>query len=197
MADTHQQTMTVEEFLQWNLDQDERYELVDGIPVPLRAVDPATGMDGARGEHDAIVVNLIVALGNQSRGGPCKPRTANTAVRTKIKGVRRPDVTIECSPLERGSLEARNPVAVFEVLSPTTRKIDRSVKLQEYRRHPGLRAIVHIDPDLMDVIVYTRNGSGDWDDRRFEAPEDMVHIADTPIALRLSGIYEGVPLSPT
>ena len=39
--------MTVEEFLQWNLDQDERYELVDGIPVPLRAVDPATGIAGA------------------------------------------------------------------------------------------------------------------------------------------------------
>ena len=131
------------------------------------------------------------------RGSPCKPRTANTAVRTKIKGVRRPDVTIECGPPERNALEARNPVAVFEVLSPTTRKIDRSVKLQEYRRHPSLRAIVHIDPDLMDVIVYTRNASDDWDDRRLEAPDDIVHVVDTPIALHLSDIYEGVPLSQT
>ena len=197
MADPQKQTMTVEEFLQWNLDQDERYELVDGFPVPLRAVDPVTGMAGAKGEHDVIVVNLIVALGNQLRGNPCKPRTADTAVRTKIKGVRRPDVTIECSPLERGSLEARNPVAVFEVLSPTTRKIDRSVKLQEYRRHPGLRTIVHIDPDEMDVIVYTRNASGDWDDERFEHPEDTVRVADTPVALQLATIYDGVPITRT
>ena len=193
MADAQKQTMTVEEFLQWNLDQDVRYELVDGIPVPLRVVDPVTGMAGSKAQHDIIVVNLIVALGNQLRGSPCKPRTADTAVRTKIKGVRRPDVTIECGPPERNSLEASNPVAVFEVLSPTTRKIDRSVKLQEYRRHPGLRTIVHIDPDEMDVIVYTRNASGDWDDERFERLEDTIRIADTPVMLRLSDVYEGVP----
>ena len=197
MADAQQQTMTVEEFLQWNLHQDERYELVDGIPVPLRVVDPVTGMAGAKAQHDIIVVNLIVALGNQLRGNNCRLRTADTAVRTKIKGVRRPDVTVECGPPERNSLEARNPIAVFEVLSPTTRKIDRSVKLQEYRRHPGLRTIVHIDPDEMDVIVYTRNATGDWDDTRLEHSEDIVRVADTSVALRLSDIYEGVPIART
>lgn len=181
--------MTVEEFLQWNLLQDQRYELVDGRPVPLRA------MAGAKAEHDAIVVNLIASLHGQLRGSPCKPRTADTALRTKIKNVRRPDVTIECAAIERGSLEARNPVAVFEVLSPTTRKIDRTVKLEEYRRHPTLRTIVHIDPDAMDIVVFTRDGDGNWDDARFDQPEDAIRVADTPAALRLSDIYEGVPVA--
>ena len=188
MADAQQRSMSVEEFLQWNLSQDERYELVDGLPVALRA------MSGAKSQHDIVVVNLIVMLGNQLRGSGCKPRTADTAVRTKIKNVRRPDVTIECAPPERDSLEARSPIAVFEVLSPTTRKLDRSVKLEEYRRHSSLRVIVHIDPDLMDVIVYTRNSTGQWDDERFEQPEDIIRIADTPVMLRLSDVYEGVPL---
>ncbi len=40
--------MTVEEFLEWNLSQDERYELVDGVPVPLRA------MAGAKDEHERL-----------------------------------------------------------------------------------------------------------------------------------------------
>lgn len=182
--------MSVEEFLQWTLSQDERYELVDGIPVPLRA------MAGAKAEHDMIVVNLIIALGNQLRGTNCKPRTAGTAVRTKIKNVRRPDVTIECAPIERGALEARNPVAVFEVLSPTTRKIDRSVKLQEYRRHPSLRVIVHLDPDLMDVIVFTREANGDWSDARLDQPDDCIRILETPVAVRLADVYEGVPVAP-
>jgi Uma2 family endonuclease len=189
MADAQQRSMTVEEFLEWNLSQDQRYELVDGLPVPLRA------MAGTKAEHDAIVVNLIVALGNQLRGSSCKPRTADTAVRTKIKNVRRPDVTIECAPLERGTLEARNPVAVFEVLSPTTRKIDRTVKLEEYRRHPTLRTIVHIDPDAMDVVVFTRDAEGAWNDARFDQPDDMILVADTAAALRLSDIYEGVPIA--
>jgi Uma2 family endonuclease len=189
MADARQQTMTVEEFLQWNLSQDQRYELVDGHPVPLRA------MAGAKAEHDAIVVNVIAALHGQLRGHNCKPRTADTALRTKIKNVRRPDVTIECAAVERGSLEARNPVAVFEVLSPTTRKIDRTIKLEEYRRHPTLRTIVHIDPDAMDVIVFTRDADGAWNDARFDQPDDMIHIADTPAALRLSDLYDGVPVA--
>ena len=46
----------------------------------------------------------------------------------------------------------------------------------------------------MDVIVYTRNSTGQWDDERFEQPEDIIRIADTPVMLRLSDVYEGVPL---
>ena len=191
MADARQRTMTVEEFLEWNLSQDQRYELVDGVPVPLRA------MAGTTDQHDTISVNLIVMLGNQLRNSGCRPKTADTAVRTKIENVRRPDVTIECAAVERGSLEARNPIAVFEVLSPTTRKIDRTIKLEEYRRHPTLRTIVHIDPDAMDVVVFTRDTDGAWNDARFDQPDDMIHIADTPAALRLSDVYEGVPIAPT
>ena len=190
MADAQQCTMSVEEFLEWNLSQDQRYELVDGHPLPLRA------MAGAREQHDIIVVNLIAELRNQLRNSKCKPRTADTALRTKIKNVRRPDVTIECAPPERDSLEARNPVAVFEVLSPTTRKIDRTVKLEEYRRHPSLRTIVHIDPDAMDVVVFTRDTEGAWNDTRFDQPDDIIYIADTGAALRLSEVYDGVLLAP-
>jgi Uma2 family endonuclease len=104
--------MTADEFLLWNLTQDQRYELVDGQPVPLRA------MSGASAFHDEIVVNIIAALRAKLRDAGCSPRTADTAVRTAIKRVRRPDVTIECSPPQAKTYEARNPVAVFEVMSP-------------------------------------------------------------------------------
>ena len=162
--------MTVEEFLQWNLSQEQRYELVDGVPVPLR------GMAGAKDEHDTVAVNLIAALKERLRGTGCRPKTADTAVRTKIKRVRRPDVTIECSPVEPGSLEARMPIAVFEVLSPSTRQIDLGVKLQEYLRHPTIRVVVHIDPGVMDVLVYTRQEDGTWEDTRLERPEDVISV---------------------
>src|SRR5271170_7958511 len=42
MAETQMRSMTPEEFYQWQLDQDERYELVDGVPVPLRAMTGAS-----------------------------------------------------------------------------------------------------------------------------------------------------------
>ena len=185
----HRTDMTAEEFLEWNLSQDERFELVDGVPVPLRA------MAGAKAEHDTIVVNLIAALRQLLAGTPCRPRTADTALRTKIKRVRRPDVTIECAPVELGSLEARNPVAVFEVLSPTTRQLDRSEKFQEYIRHPSLRTIVHIDPTIMDVMVYTRTADGAWEPQRLHEPEEAIRVADLPVSISLSAVYDGVPLA--
>ena len=39
MAEAQTRTMTVEEFYRWQLDQEERYELVDGVPAPLRGDD--------------------------------------------------------------------------------------------------------------------------------------------------------------
>jgi Uma2 family endonuclease len=194
MADAQRKSMTVEEFLEWNILQDERYELVDGFPVPLRPrVDPR-GMAGTTDQHDTITVNLIAELKQQLRNSGCRPKTADTAVRTKIKNVRRPDVTIECSPVQKGSLEARNPVAVFEVLSPTTRKIDRTVKLQEYLKHPTLRTIVHIDPDELDVVVFTRGASGEWADTRLEYVDDVLTLPELDVALPLPAIYDGVPV---
>lgn len=190
MAAAKIKEMTVDEFLVWNLSQDERYELVDGFPVPLRS------MAGATHSHDQIVVNLIIALGNQLRGTGCRPTTPDTAVRTSIKRVRRPDVTIECAPPEPKALEARNPVAAFEVLSPTTRKHDRTVKLAEYMRHPALRTIVHIDPDVMDVVIYRREADGKWLPEALDQPEHVVDCAGTVARLTLAQIYEDVLLAP-
>jgi Uma2 family endonuclease len=108
MADAARKLMTVDEFHLWCEHQDDRYELVDGVAVLLR------GMAGASDPHDAIVVNLIGTLFNQLAGTPCRPSTADKVLRTAINCVRRPDVTIECSPVTPKTFELRNPVAVFE-----------------------------------------------------------------------------------
>ena len=188
MASPKHKEMTADEFLIWNLSQDERYELVDGFPVPLRS------MAGASNAHDTISVNIIGHLFQQLRGSGCRPTTPDTAVRTSIKRVRRPDVTIECAPPDTKSYESRNPVAVFEVLSPTTKKSDRTVKLEEYKRHPTLQTIVHIDPDIMDVLVFTRASSGQWDVERIDQAAAVLKIPGTPVALALADIYDGIPL---
>jgi Uma2 family endonuclease len=190
MVQARLKTMSVEEFLLWNLYQDQKYELVDGFPVPLRA------MAGASDEHDRIVVNLIRHLGNQLDGSPCRPTTADKAVRTSIQRIRRPDVTIDCSPVTPKTYEATNPVAVFEVLSPTTKRTDLVLKLEEYKRHPTVRCIVHIDPDVMSVVVFSRPEGGLWDLVHLEQPDEVIAIAGTDARLSLATVYAGVPLKP-
>jgi Uma2 family endonuclease len=178
--------ITADEFLLWNLTQDQRYELVDGRPVPLRA------MSGASAFHDEIVVNIIAALRAKLRGAGCSPRTADTAVRTAIKRVRRPDVTIECSPPQAKTYEARNPVAVFEVMSPGTRGAELLTKHGEYVRHPTIQ----IDPDVVDVLVSTRQTDGLWLDTRLQTPHDSFRLPVSDAILTLAEIYEGLPMAP-
>jgi Uma2 family endonuclease len=187
MADAKLQDMTADEFLIWNLSQDQRYELVDGVPVPLRA------MTGASNFHDDIVINLIVALKSKLRGSGCKPRTADTALRTAIKRVRRPDVTIDCAESQPNSYESHKPIAAFEVLSPSTRKTDGGLKLTEYQHHPTLRTIVHIDPDRMDVAIFHRDDAGVWSGDNFTNPSDEIQLVGTPAVLTLAEVYDGLP----
>ena len=188
MATAIPRDMTADEFLVWNLSQDQRYELVDGVPVPLRA------MAGASNYHDDIVTNLIIALGNELRGSGCKPRTSDTALRTAIKRVRRPDVTVDCGESRPDTYESHKPVAVFEVLSPSTRSMDAGVKLSEYLRHPTLQTIVQIDSDRVAVAVYQRGADGQWSERVLTEQADSIAILGTPATLALAEIYDGIPL---
>ena len=150
MADTAQRLMTPEAFFEWQSRQDGLYELVEGVPVKKYKM-----ITGASHQHDRVVVNAIVSLGNQLRGGPCRPTTDDIALRTSIRGVRRPDVTVDCADLVRDSYEAHEPKLVIEVLSPSTTNIDRFRKLEEYKRHPSLVYIVLVDTGEPTTTLFT------------------------------------------
>ncbi len=184
MAEAQVRTMTADEFYQWQLDQDERYELVDGVPAPLRA------MTGASNAHDVILVNCIIELGTRLRGKPCRVASAETALRTSIRSARRPDVTVDCAPPEAKSYEAHRPTVVVEVLSPSTRKIDRFTKLEEYRRHPSLRHILLVDPDAVAAKLYSRVDEGAWSDVDLIGEDAVVSLPAIDVTLPLSALYE-------
>lgn len=188
MAEPRRRLMTVEEFFAWQLDQEERYELVDGIPVPLR------GMTGASNAHDGIVVNIIASLHDQLRGGPCRVATADTAVRTAIRGVRRPDVTVECTPIDPASYEARAPKLLVEVLSPSTRRIDELRKPEEYKRLPTTAAILFIEPRQAQALLLARQSDGTWLDTPFQGLDALILLPEIGASLALRDVYEGVPL---
>ena len=189
MAKPKSKDISADEFLLWCLDQDERYELVDGVVVPLRA------MAGASTAHDRIVSNISGALYAQIKGSGCLATTPQTALRTAITRIRRPDVTIECAPPEPRSYEVRNPVAIFEVLSPSTQRSDKLIKLPEHLHHPDLRTIVLVEPDCMEVVVYQRDDKGEWQGRSCKSPEPTIALDGTAATISFADIYGAVPVS--
>lgn len=76
MPDPARRRMTPEEFFAWQLHQDERYELVDGIPVLRDRM-----MTGSSAQHDQATVTIIASLHMQLRGSGHRPTTADIAIR--------------------------------------------------------------------------------------------------------------------
>src|SRR4051812_24703928 len=153
MLDKVRQRMTPEEFYAWQETMDERYELVDGYPVP-RCPDIEM-MTGASRRHDQIVFNIHGELRNQLRGGPCRGFSADTAVRTP-EGRRRPDAGVECGALDDQSFEAGEVRMVVEVLSPSTRDLDTFGKLDEYKAIDSIDHILLVEPNAPQAILWSR-----------------------------------------
>lgn len=187
MAEPKLQRMSEDEFFAWQEKQDHLYELVDGLPVlPLKM------MTGASQVHDRAVVNIIRSLGNQLRGGPCRPTTSDLVVRIPAGNNRRPDVTVECGQAGRHEMAVRDPRIVIEVLSPSTMSFDRFKKVVEYQTVPAISHILLVDTETPRIDVLSRSERGIWDSRRHEGLDANVDLPTIKASLALADVFEGI-----
>jgi Uma2 family endonuclease len=191
MAEVLQKKMTVEEFFEWQQGQDKNYELVDGVPVL-----PIKSMTGATDRHDRITVNTIATLHQRLRGKPCRPKTADTSIRT-FRGTRRPDVSVECGRPDPKSMAADEPRLIVEILSPSTTRYDRFQKLTEYQQHPTIKVILLVDTEAPQVTVW-RSGSGSgWSSNEITGFDATIELPEIDAALPLSELYLDVTFDAT
>ena len=179
--------MDPEEFLDWCQYQDDRYELVSGVPV---------AMAGAQRRHDQIVVNAMLAIGPRLRGGPCRPFTADTGVRIPSGNIRRPDLGVDCGQFLDTALTADRPTLVMEVLSPSTRTFDLVTKLDEYKSIETLRHVLLIDPDQPQVIHWSRPSKGHWQPAMAEGLGAVIQLAAIDLEVALAEIYADLTFKP-
>lgn len=187
MAEQAAKLMTPEEFFAWEPDDEERYELADGLAVKM--------MTGASEVHDRVVTNLILALGSQLRGSRCRPATADVALRTRIRSLRRPDVTVTCDDPRADSYESRNPRMVVEVLSPSNKGLAWHRKLEEYRRVAGLAYILLVESTAAKATLLIRNGAA-WDASDFDALSDIIELPEIGCRLAMADIYDRLTFEP-
>lgn len=178
--------MSILEFLRWQELQHDRYELVDGKPVLHRM------MTGASQRHDLITLNALTALHSRLRGASCRPTTADVAIELPDGSLRRPDAAIDCGPLRDADYVASEPVLVIEVLSPSTRQIDRFRKLEEYKEVRSIRYIVLVEPSIPAARLYTRGDRDPWASTDMIGLDAVIRIADPDLQLPLRELYEGL-----
>lgn len=175
--------MTVEEFLVWQRSREDRYELVEGVPLKL--------MTGASTQHDRITSNVLIDLGNQLEGSPCWPATADVGLRTKIRSLRRADILVTRDEPRLDAYEAHDPKMVVEVLSPSNKGLGWQRKIEEYRQHPKLAYLLLIDSEQPQATLVARDGER-WIPADYDGLEGTIELPAIGCRLELSRIFRGV-----
>ncbi len=144
-------------------------------------------MAGGSPEHSQIALNLAAGLKRELRGKGCRAFNSDLKVGTslvphpgarlrKTKAARSeegksgdfityPDASVVCGALEfykNDTFTLANPIILFEVLSPSTRNYDRSVKLEHYQRIPSLLYYVTVDSEQVELVCYKRFETQSW-----------------------------------
>lgn len=183
MSNAVRQPMTREAFFAWAEAQDERYEFDGFRPV---------AMTGGNLGHSALSGNITRQLGNHLAGKPCRPLGADAGVATIGAIVRYPDAVVTCSSFNARDRLVPNPVVVFEVVSPTSVRTDRIVKLREYQAVPSIRRYVIVEPDAMAVTVFWRERDGEMFRALPLGEDDVLSLPEIGIEIPVAAFYEGI-----
>ena len=170
---------TVEDFVEWEAQQPERYEFIDGRIL---------GMVGGSAAHATIKGNVFARLRARLQGGPCRVFVESLKVVTDVAS-HYPDVVVTCVPVRPSDDQISEPVVVVEVLSRTTADRDRSAKWVGYQDIPSLQHYVLIAQDRRRVELFTRADDG-WHLRIIRPPPVKVELSAIGVGLNLDEIYE-------
>jgi len=169
--------MSPEAYLAFEAMQTLRHEYVDGWLY---------AMVGASRRHEDIATNLTIAWGTHLKGNPCRVYKGDLKLRVG-NDFYYPDVMVRCGDEPGDQLFEAAPVFIAEVLSPSTRRYDRSDKLAIYRKLESLEAYALIERDVMRVSVY-RQGADEPE--LLTLPNEELRLPSLGFAMTLADLYD-------
>ena len=185
-------TMTRDEFLLWRERQELRYEF-DGFAPVLMNADPATGTVGGTLVHSRIAQNLYVALHGRVRP-PCYVLGPDVAVAVADDRTRYPDAVVSCAAFEVSERLVPSPVGVFEVISPTSGRMDRIQKVREYAGVASVLRYVIVESAAVGILLLERNdGAAPWTMTTLSEADTLV-LPFLGTGIPMLELYAGVPL---
>ena len=148
---------TINEF--YELPGEEKCELIDGIIYKLVAPSIV---------HQMICTQIALELSLYVRGKNGDCLVFGAAPNVELDGseenggnsVVLPDITVLCNRDKLGHISVEGaPDLVVEVLSPSTQKKDKTLKLQKYM-NAGVREYWLVDPKKKNIVTYVDDGDG-------------------------------------
>ena len=178
--------MTLDEFLRWDDGTDTHYELIQGFPAAM-----APPLEAHR--------ILAMRLGSRIDSALSTRRPCNAQIEA---GVLRPDradtffvadIAATCAPIEPRRQWIDDPFLIVEILSSSTERHDRRLKLPAYRQVDSVQEVLLIASDSMYAELHRRSGA-QWIAEIIRGPEAVLALASVPIEIPLADLYDGIAL---
>ena len=177
--------MTRAQFFDWAQAQGIRYEFDGFQPV---------AMTGGTARHNTISLNIHRALYDRLDGKKCRPLGPDAGVATVGETVRYPDALVTCTKFPDTDYLVPGVVVVFEVLSPTSGRMDRIVKVREYAAVASILRYVILEHASIGVTVLERSGAAEkWTVTTLTA-SDPLAMPEIGVEIPVAELYEGTDL---
>ena len=179
------QTLGVDEFLARFGDKTDRYELLEGLPIPRSPGSAA---------HARIVRRVIGAFRRQLSGRPWRA-VSDTPVAIDRWTLLVPDVLVLFKPFDQPRTDSVEPAVVVEVLSADTQARDRGEKWLKYASLASLQHYLLIASDDQRIEAFSRLDALRWTYRSYQdGLNTSVALPALDIGLLPAEVYEGVDL---
>lgn len=179
------ETISEEEYLKGELLSQVKHEYIAGRVY---------AMSGGSANHSGVASNFIRNVVGCSQGRRCRTFTGDLSVRIEQSfGVIYfyPDASVVCSPVDGDSQFTSEPVVVLEVLSPSTRRVDETSKLQGYLSLESLQVCLLAESDRPLVTVYRRAGDH-FAVEVYDGRDAVISLEEIGTALALTDLYDGI-----
>ncbi len=175
--------MTREEFFLWAGAQEGRYEFDGFQPV---------AMNGGTNSHGIISGNIYFRLRLGLAGSPCTPMAPEGGgIATIGNIVRYPEAAVSCSEIPADEHLFPEPVVIFEVLSPSSRKRDRETKAIEYHRVATIKRHVVLEQVKPVAHVHWRLEDEPWN-RITLSGADTLDLPEIGMKISMAELHEGL-----
>lgn len=104
-----------------------------------------------------------------------------------------PDVMLTCNPFDlRQKNKIAHPSLIVEVLSTSTEKYDKTIKLKKYKAIASVQYYMLVSQYEISVELYSRVSDALWTYEEFTEQNATINLEKLEITLSLSDIYENI-----
>ncbi len=184
--------MTMEEYIEFDKNNEGRWEYFDGEVID---------MAGGSLNYNRIAKNILTALDRKLDGTPCEALPSDMRLKVpKALPYRYPDVVVVCGEPVIETVQGQellvNPLLIIEVLSPSTEGYDYGSKFTAYQSIESFREYILIAQDRPRITQYVRQPDRQWLRKDIEETEGAVKLSCMDCELTFDEIYRLVNFPP-